>query len=200
MSAGPITSPWLKQNAPALLQSWWGGEEGGHALADILLGHQNPAGRLPHTVYASEAQVPSTDIYDISQGFTYMYLKGEPLYAFGHGLSYTSFAYENLKVTTHPLTITATIKNIGNRAGEEVAQLYLTPPTADTPRPQLMLRSFTRFSLQPGEAKEIKLVVPDEKLTFWNPSHHAFEIAQGTWQAHLGSSSQDLRLKTDFTP
>ncbi len=116
MSAGPLTVPWLKANVPAMLQAWWSGEEGGHALADVLFGDVNPAGRLPHTVYASETQVPPQDEYDISQGFTYMYVKGEPLYAFGHGLSYTQFEYADLQASGTPLTVAATIKNTGTRA------------------------------------------------------------------------------------
>jgi len=93
MSAGPLTVPWIKENIPAILEAWWPGEEGGHAIADVLFGDVNPAGRLPHTVYASEAQVPPQDEYDITKGFTYMYVNGEPLFPFGHGLSYTQFRY-----------------------------------------------------------------------------------------------------------
>ncbi len=199
MSAGPLTSPWLKEHAPAMLQAWWSGEEGGHAIADVLLGNYNPAGRLPHTVYASEAQVPPQDEYDISRGFTYMYLKGAPLYPFGHGLSYTNFAYSDLKVTGSPLTITATVKNTGNRAGDEVVQLYLVPPQGEVPRPHLMLRGFQRIKLQPGQTQEVRFTVPDDKLTFWNTSKHQFEIEHGTWQLHLGPDSATTFLQEKFT-
>jgi hypothetical protein len=106
MSAGPLTVPWSKEHVPAMLQAWWPGEEGGRALADVLFGEVNPAGRLPHTVYASEAQVPPQDEYDISTGYTYMYVKGEPLYPFGHGLSYTAFEYADLRTSGPPLTVT----------------------------------------------------------------------------------------------
>jgi beta-glucosidase len=87
MNAGPLTVPWIKDNAPAILEAWWNGVEGGNAIADVLFGDVNPAGRLPHTVYASESQVPPQDEYDITKGFTYMYLNGDPLFAFGHGLA-----------------------------------------------------------------------------------------------------------------
>ncbi len=99
MSAGPLTVPWIAKNVPAMLQAWWPGEEGGHAIADVIFGDVNPAGRLPHTVYASEAQVPPVDEYDITKGFTYMYVNGEPLFPFGHGLSYTTFKYGGLKLS-----------------------------------------------------------------------------------------------------
>ena len=199
MSAGPLTVPWLKQNAPAMLQTWWGGEEGGHAVADVLFGDVNPAGRLPHTVYASEAQVPTQDEYDVSKGFTYMYVKGEPLYPFGHGLSYTNFAYSDLKVSGTPLTIEVTVKNTGQRAGDEVVQIYLAPPKADAPRPRSMLRGFQRVSVKPGESRQARIVVPEEKLEFWNTKAKEFEVQHGKWGVLVGASSADIRLQSQFT-
>ncbi|MEI8288223.1 MAG: glycoside hydrolase family 3 C-terminal domain-containing protein [Verrucomicrobiota bacterium] len=196
MSAGPLTVPWLKYNAPAMLQAWWSGEEGGHAIADVIFGDVNPAGRLPHTVYASESQVPPLDEYDISQGFTYMYVKGEPLYAFGHGLSYTTFEYSNIGASGNPLTVTANVKNTGTRAGDEVAQLYLVPPQSGTPRPRLMLRGFQRVSLQPDESKQVTFTVPDEKLAFWNSDAKRFDVQHGDWGVQVGASSSDIRLQT----
>ena len=199
MSAGPLTVPWLKEHAPAMLQAWWSGEEGGHALADVLFGDVNPAGRLPHTVYASEAQVPPQDEYDISKGFTYMYVKGEPLYAFGQGLSYTTFEYTGIHASGTPLAVTATVKNTGSRAGSEVAQLYLVPPQSDPARPRLMLRGFQRISLQPGESREVRFSVPDEKLVFWDSEAKAFGVQRGDWGVRLGASSSDIRLRSNFT-
>jgi len=191
--------PWLKEHVPAMLQAWWGGEEGGHALADVLFGDVNPAGRLPHTVYASESQVPPVNEYDISKGFTYMYVNGDPLFTFGHGLSYTTVEYADLKVSGTPLTVTATIRNTGTRAGDEVAQLYLVPPKSDAARPRLMLRGFQRVNLQPGESKQVSFVVPDEKLAFWNTEAKCFDVARGQWRALLGGSSADVRQQADFT-
>ena len=89
----------LLKDVPAIVMAWYFGMEGGHALARVLFGDVNPGGRLPYTVYASDDQVPPQDVYDISKGFTYMYVKGDPLFAFGHGLSYTAFAYSNLQVS-----------------------------------------------------------------------------------------------------
>ena len=197
MSAGPLAVPWLKEHVPAMLQAWWSGEEGGHAIADVLFGNVNPAGRLPHTVYASELQVPPQDEYDISKGFTYMYVKGEPLYAFGHGLSYTTFEYSDIAASENPLTVTATVKNSGTRAGDEVAQLYLVPPRSDQPRPRLMLRGFQRVSIQPGESKRVSFIVPDEKLAFWSTEAKRFDVPHGQWGVQVGASSSDIRLQTE---
>jgi beta-glucosidase len=199
MSAGPLTVAWLKEHVPAMLQAWWSGEEGGHALADVLFGDANPAGRLPHTVYASESQVPPVSEYDISNGFTYMYVKGAPLFPFGHGLSYTTFEYSGLAVSGAPLTVTATVKNTGPRAGDEVAQLYLVPPQSDAARPRLMLRGFQRVSLRPGESKQVIFTVTDEKFALWNTEAKRFDLQHGEWRVLLGASSEDLRLQTNFT-
>ena len=126
---------------------------GGTALAEVLFGESNPAGRLPHTVYASEVQVPSTGEYDISKGFTYMYVKDEPLYAFGNGLSYTNFGYAKLEAPNTPVTagdtatVTFEITNTGFRAGDVVLQLYVHKPNSVVSRPRAQLQAFQRLSL-----------------------------------------------------
>ncbi|NCX98102.1 MAG: family 3 glycosyl hydrolase [Planctomycetia bacterium] len=198
-SAGPLAVPTLAEHVPAMLQSWWSGGDGGTALAEVLFGDANPAGRLPHTVYASDAQVPPQDEYDISKGFTFMYVTAPPLYPFGHGLSFTRFEYAGLEATGSPLTVTATVTNTGGRAGDEVAQLYLVPPRADTPRPRRMLRGFTRVSLAPGESIQVRFTVPDEKLAFWNPDTGAFDVQRGEWGVEVGASSADIRLRARVT-
>jgi beta-glucosidase len=198
-SAGPLAVPWLAEHVPAMLQAWWWGGDGGKALAEVLFGDASPAGRLPHTVYASDAQVPPLDEYDISKGFTYMYVNGEPLYPFGYGLSYTQFAYADVKAAGTPLTVTATVTNTGSRKGDEVAQLYLVPPQADAPRPRRMLRGFDRVSLEPGESKTVTFTVPDEKLAFWNTDTNAFEVQRGEWGVEVGASSADVRQRARFS-
>jgi beta-glucosidase len=199
MSAGPLTTPWLKTNAPAMLQAWWLGEEGGNAIADVIFGDANPAGRLPYTVYASEEQVPPQDEYDISKGFTYMYVKSEPQYAFGHGLSYTKFNYANLRVPRQfaadgSATITIDVKNAGQRPGDEVVQLYVRAVASKiSPRPKHELRGFQRISLAPGETKTVTFTVPAEKLAYWDDAQNRFIVEPGDYEFQVGASSADIR-------
>jgi beta-glucosidase len=204
MSAGPLTVPWIKEHVPAMLQAWWPGEEGGHAIADVLFGDYNPAGRLPHTVYASEAQVPPLTEYDITKGFTYMYVKGAPLFPFGHGLSYTTFAYDNLQTSAKRMaangavTINVDIKNTGKRAGDEVVQLYVHEVKPLVKRPAKELRGFQRVSLAPGEKRTITFTLPAEKLAFWDEATHAFVVNPGPFDVLVGSSSADIHARTQI--
>ena len=199
--AGPLAVPWLKQNAPAMLQAWWPGQQGGTAVADVLFGKVNPAGRLPHTVYASEKQVPPIDEYDISKGFTYLYVKGEPLYAFGHGLSYTAFAYQDLRVSpTRPtadgtLQVQVTVKNIGGLVGDEVVQLYTRATNPGVTRPAHELRGFQRVTLAAGETKTISLAVPAAKLARYDEKAHAFVVEPGDYEIQIGAASDDIRVR-----
>jgi beta-glucosidase len=201
LSAGPLTVPWLAQHVPAMLQAWWPGEEGGHAIADVLFGEVNPAGRLPHTVYASEAQVPPRDEYDITKGFTYMYVNGKPLFPFGYGLSYTTFKYSGLKLSANKITadgnlnVSVDVKNTGKRAGDEVVQLYVHQVKSSVKRPVKELRGFQRISLAPGEKRTVTLSLPVQKLAFWDEKSHGFIVEHGVFDVMLGASSADIRLK-----
>jgi beta-glucosidase len=201
MSAGPLTVPWLAQHAPAMLQGWWLGEEGGDAIADVIFGNTDPAGRLPYTVYASEAQVPPQDEYDITKGFTYMYIKGAPLYPFGYGLSYTEFKYSNLRLsagriaTDGSVTVSVDVENTGSRAGDEVVQLYTHAMKSRVIRPSKELRGFERISLQPGEKKEVSITVPASKLAYYDVSRHSFVVEPGTYEFMAGASSSDIRAQ-----
>jgi len=199
MSAGPLTVPWLKEKIPALLQAWWPGEEGGHAIANVLFGNMNPAGRLPHTVYASAAQVPPLTEYDITKGFTYMYVNGEPLFPFGHGLSYTSFKYGHLKLSAKKITaagqlsVSVGITNEGKRTGDEVVQLYVHQVRSSVKRPAKELRGFSRLSLQPGGTATVTFTLPAEKLAFWDERTHGFVVEPGAYDVMVGASSADIR-------
>ena len=201
MSAGPLTVPWLKTNVPALLQAWWPGEEGGHAIADVLFGDVNPAGRLPHTVYASEAQVPPLTEYDISKGFTYMYLNGDPLFPFGHGLSYTEFKYSNLRIASGKITasgsvtVTVDVTNTGKRSGDEVAQLYVHEQKPAVKRPDKELRGFQRVTLRPAETKTLTFTFRADRLAYYDESRRAFVVKPGLFDMWLGASSADIRAR-----
>ena len=205
MNAGPLTVPWIKDHAPALLEAWWNGVEGGNAIADVIFGDHNPAGRLPHTVYASESQVPPQDEYDVTKGFTYMYLRGEPLFAFGHGLSYTTFKYGNLELSDRQigrngkLTVSVEVTNTGERAGDEVAQLYVHEVEPAVKRPVKELRGFDRISLKPGETKKVAFTLPAEKLAYYDETQHGFVVKPGVFEVLVGSSSQDIRTQGRFT-
>jgi beta-glucosidase len=204
MSAGPLTVPWIKDNVPAMLQAWWPGEEGGHAIADVLFGDVNPAGRLPATVYASEAQVPPLSEYDITRGFTYMYLNGAPLFPFGHGLSYTTFQYDGLKFSANQikadgsLNVSVDVTNTGKLAGDEVVQLYVHQAKSSVKRPGKELRGFQRISLQPGEKRTVTLALPGGKLAFWDEKTHAFVVEPGAFEVMVGASSGDIRVLRSF--
>jgi beta-glucosidase len=205
MSAGPLTVPWLAQTIPAMLQAWWPGEEGGHAIADVLFGNVDPAGRLPHTVYASESQAPPQDEYDISKGFTYMYVRGAPLFPFGYGLSYTQFAYSDLQVSPSRIpgdgkvSVSVDVENTGDRAGDEVVQLYIHDSAPGGPRPAERLRGFQRIGLAPGEKKKVTMEVPTEKLAWWDVKSHAYIARPGKYDLLVGASSADIRARDQFT-
>ncbi|SHE76542.1 beta-glucosidase [Mariniphaga anaerophila] len=153
----------------AILSAGYPGQEGGHAVADVLFGDYNPAGRLPVTYYKSVNQLPSFEEYNMN-GRTYRYFSGEPLYPFGYGLSYTTFEYENLQVpaeikTGDSLIVKVKVTNTGLLAGEEVVQLYISDEEASTPRPRLQLEGFERVFLQPGESKVVEMTLSPRQFS-----------------------------------
>lgn len=206
MNSGPITMPYVKENAAAMIEGWWSGEQGANAIADVLFGDVNPGGKLPHTIYASDAQVPSQDEYDVTKGFTYMYINGKPLFPFGHGLSYTTFEFSNLKLVSPKqinasdnVTVSFNIKNTGKIAGDEVAQLYIHEMSPAVKRPIKELRGFERVSLNPGQTKTVTLTVPGNKLAYWDERVHDFVVNPGAFEIMVGNSSENTPLKTLIT-
>ena len=191
-----------RPDAPAILDMFWAGEEGGTAIAEVLFGDYNPGGRMPYTVYQSVQDLPPMKEYDITKGFTYMYFDGEPDWVFGHGLSYTSFDYSNLKVggtiPSGPLSITADIRNSGKRAGDEVVQLYVRDVEASVKRPKKQLVAFERISLRPGETRSVSFTVAPERLAFWDEQRKAWVVEPGAFEVMVGSSSADIRLKGEI--
>jgi hypothetical protein len=169
MNGSPLNFSWAKDNASALLEAWYPGQSGGLAIANVLTGKANPAGRLPLTFYRSTDDLPSFDDYAMA-GRTYRYFEGKPVYPFGYGLSYTRFDYGPLKVEANAkgagqgLRVTTTIRNAGSRPGEEVAQVYLNFP--ETPgAPHLALRGFQRVALKPGETREVTFALSSRDLS-----------------------------------
>jgi beta-glucosidase len=167
-SGGGVAVNWADSNVPAIVQAWYPGEEGGSGLADVLFGDYNPAGRLPVTFYKSVAQLPPFEDYRM-EGKTYRYFEGEPLYPFGHGLSYTRFEYRDLKLKKsvkagEPVRVSAEVRNAGTLAGDEVVQLYVTDAEASAPVPVRALKGFERVSLRAGESRRVTFTLAPRDL------------------------------------
>ncbi len=160
LNGSALAVNWENENVDAIISAGYPGQEGGNAVADVLLGDYNPAGRLPVTYYKSVEQLPPFEEYDM-KGRTYRYFDGEPLYPFGYGLSYTTFSYSGLKLAKkakigESVTLKVNVTNTGTMAGEEVVQLYLKDEEASTPRPKVQLEGFERIFLNPGESKVVE--------------------------------------------
>ena len=190
---------------PAILEAWYGGEEGGNALADVLLGNANPAGRLPYTVYESAEQVPPDSDYDITHGYTYMYFTGEPTFPFGHGLSYTSFNYGSLNVADAKikpdgkLTLWVEVTNTGAMAGDEIVQFYAHQRVCSVKQPNLKLIAFQRIPLPaPGEKRIVTVEVPADRMAIYDEKTHAFVVESGLFDVMAGSSSKDIRARGEY--
>ena len=204
LNGGPLSVIWAKDNVPAVLEMFMAGEEGGNAIADVLFGDYNPGAKLPYTVYTAVTQVPAMDEYDITKGFTYMYLKGQPLYSFGHGLSYTTFQYSNLALSAAELrgdgqiSVKVDVQNTGARPGDEVVQMYVHDEVASVKRPVKELRGFERVSLKPGEKKTVSFTLAAEKLSFYDVKTKQFITEPGEFTVMVGGSSEDIRGTQKF--
>jgi len=160
-----LAVPWLATRAAAIVYAWYPGAEGGHAVADVLFGDVNPAGRLPITIYRAASDLPPFASYDM-RGRTYRYFDGDPLYGFGYGLSYTTFRYSGLGAVGGTFAaVSVEVQNTGTRAGEEVAQIYVMPRGAPAYAPRRWLGGFTRISLAPGEKRRIRIPIAMNALT-----------------------------------
>ena len=199
VNGSAIAINWADEHVPAIVEAWYPGQAGGTAIAEVLFGDYNPAGRLPVTFYKSVEQLPDFTDYDMA-GRTYRYMTETPLYAFGHGLSYTQFEYANLDVQFEPgqdsVMIRADVTNTGDRAGDEVVQLYLRDIEASEPRPHLELKGFARVSLSPGETKTVTFSLHVSLLSFYKDG--AFIVEPGMIDVMIGASSVDHRLRGAF--
>lgn len=204
----PYAIPWLADNANAILEAWLPGEEGGAAVADVLFGNVNPGGKLPLTVPRSVGQVPVYYNYKPSGRRSHWYVdyvaeKVTPLFPFGHGLSYTTFEFSDLRISPVQATsgeiveISIMVTNSGPVAGDEVVQLYIRDEFASTPRPLKELKGFVRLHLGSGESKSVTFHLPVDQMAFYN-TQLDLVLEPGKIKIMLGSSSEDIRLETEF--
>jgi beta-glucosidase len=169
LNGSALAVNWADENVPAIIEAWYPGEEGGTAIADVIFGDYNPGGRLPVTFYKSVSQLPPFEEYGMS-GRTYRYFKGDPLYPFGFGLSYTKFRYENLKLSAKSIKagdemrVSVDVVNAGNRAGDEVVQLYLSDVAASFPVPLRSLAGVKRIFLEPGKKQAVSFTLKPEQM------------------------------------
>lgn len=195
LNGSALAVNWADENIPAILEAWYPGQAAGTAISDVLFGDYNPAGRLPITFYRSVEDLPPFEDYDMD-GRTYRYFEGDVLYPFGHGLSYTSFDYANLRASVgEEIEVLVDVTNTGDRAGEEVVQLYAQHPESDVERPIRELKAFDRITLAPGETKTVRLTLRKSDLAYWNPEADAWIVEEKPVRFQVGASSEDIRLE-----
>ena len=215
ISGNAVAMPWIDK-VPAVVQGWYLGSEAGPALADVLSGDVNPSGKLPFTFpyefkdgpVFNEEQYPGIqregeDIIDeyytegVFVGYRWYDTKDvKPMFAFGHGLSYTTFIYGEAKMRGRKLSVS--VKNTGDVAGAEVVQLYISDPECSVERPAKELKGFRKVFLQPGESKTVTFEIPDEALSFFDADAHKWVAEPGEFIAHVGSGSDDIRTSVKF--
>ncbi|MBF0440923.1 MAG: glycoside hydrolase family 3 C-terminal domain-containing protein [Oligoflexales bacterium] len=204
VNGGPISINWEQNHIPAILETWFSGEQGGNAIADVLFGDYNPGGRMPITVHRDVRDLPPLTDYDITKGRTYMYFKGEVLYPFGYGLSYTNFQYANMKMDRkkvapgEKILVSLDVKNTGERAGDEVVQLYIHDQKSSVQRPVRQLKGFQRIHLKPGQARHVRFELSYDDLSFYDTGRRQFMTEPGFFDVMAGACSSDIRLKDVF--
>ncbi len=207
MNGSAVSITWAAERLPAILEAWYPGQAGGTAVAEALFGLTNPGGRLPVTFYRGVADLPAFDDYNM-ENRTYRYFTGEPLYAFGYGLSYTTFTYRDLKIAPErvkagdSVSIQVEVENTGQRPGDEVVQLYLKDVEASLPVPLLQLQGFTRIRLSPGEKQTVGFTVTAAQMSFadedgkWVLEPGEFQVWVGGQQPNLTASAQPANVLT----
>lgn len=205
ISSFPYTINWSNDNIPAILHITQSSQELGNGLADVIFGKVSPAGRLVQTWPSSITDLPPILDYNIRNNRTYMYFKGEPLFPFGHGLTYTSFDYSGLETdrktvrSGDTLEVSLTLKNTGSYDSDEVVQLYVSFPDSRVERPRLALKGFRRVHVGLGQVQRVSIPLVADDLTYWDTDKHAFVLEKGRVIIHAGASSADLRLTTEVT-
>jgi beta-glucosidase len=205
VSTFPFAINWSQANVPAILHIADNSPELGNGVADVLFGDYNPAGRTNQTWVKDILDLPPLMDYNIRNGRTYMYFKDEPLYPFGYGLSYTTFAYSNVKTNRteykpgDPVKISVQVKNTGTRDGDEVVQIYASYPDSKVERPIKQLKGFKREFIKAGEEKTIEITIAPDELTYWDVKKHKFVVEPGSVNLMVGSSSAHIQQKTQIT-
>jgi beta-glucosidase len=203
-SGSAIAMPWEAENVPAILQAWYPGQEGGAAVADVLFGNVNPAGRLPVTFYRSTEDLPDYTNYDMANR-TYRYFTGKPLFAFGHGLSYTKFDYKSVKcdkpeaAPADTIKVTLDLANTGERDGDEVVQVYFRHVNSAVPQPLEALCGFQRVTVAKGQTKTVEIAVPLKELRYWDTTKKDYVVEAGKYELLVGAASDDIRARVPLS-
>ncbi len=202
VSSFPYAINWINREIPAILHMAHNSEEEGTAIAEALFGMINPGGRLVATWPASTDQLPQMMDYNLRDGRTYMYFKGEPLFPFGYGLSYSSFDYSNLRLSADrireggEITVRVNIRNTSSRPGDEVVQMYLKHIDSRVSRPGEELKGFRRITLGADETRTVELPLTAQALAYWDESQNRWALERDRVEVMIGSSSADLKLRT----
>jgi beta-glucosidase len=199
MTGSAIAIPWEDENVPAIVNAWYGGQSAGTAVADVLFGDYNPAGRLPVTFYRSDSDLPDFSNYDMTNR-TYRYFTGEALYPFGYGLSYTNFKYDMMSVPSSiakgkKLVVTARVTNTGKRSGEEVVQLYISNQDKNIKSPLKALKGFQRISLKASESKMVKFNLSTDDLSVVSETGSLQQV-KGKIMISVGGGQPGIKNKT----
>ena len=203
--------PWIDQ-AATLVQYYFSGQEGGHAIANVLFGKVNPSGKLTFTIpkKLSDSPAHALDDYngtrmeykeDVFVGYRWFDAKNiEPQFPFGHGLSYTTFTIGKPKLSreTGKIVVNASVTNTGKVAGAEVVQLYIAPPKSDVERPVRELKDFAKVFLLPGETKTVEMQFTKRDISYWDIATHDWKATRGTYRIEIGTSSRDIKKAATF--
>jgi beta-glucosidase len=201
LNGSALSIRWAQQHVPAIVEAWYPGQQGGNAVADVIFGNYNPAGRLPVTFYNSVKDLPPFEEYAM-KGRTYRYFKGTPLYPFGHGLSYTRFDYKRVDVSKPTVSqrdtihVGITIANTGDSSGDEVVQLYVRQLAHSVNEPLKSLKAFARVHLKQGEEKLVRIPLAIGNLKQYDEVIDDYVVKRGSYEILIGASSSDMRLTT----
>jgi beta-glucosidase len=203
-SGGAVAMPWEAANLPAIVQAWYPGEQGGRAVAEVLFGDVNPAGRLPVTFYRATEELPAFADYSMSNR-TYRFFTGQPLFAFGHGLSYTHFEYQDASLertnveAQGVMKLALNVNNTGARDGDEVVQVYFRHLQPALPQARLTLCGYGRVRVSPGKTAAVALEIPVERFRYWDTGKKQYAVEPGGYELLVGRSSDDIRARLPFS-